>query len=266
MVSFLNSFVYPSDMVNDMVNTISVEDALKLDALFIDTRTPKEFEECHIPGAFNVAILSDEERHIVGYMYKQVEVWRNPVASFRVAPRVAMLPDDIVKFYNLSEHAVTYLWDFGDGNTSVEESPVYLYSELGTYDVTLDVWTENGCTDRFVMPDAVEVIGAGLIIFPNAFKPDMDGPNGGYYTMGEPEKNNIFHPYWEGVVEYELMIYNRWGEHVFTSTDVSIGWDGYIEGELAEEDVYIWKCSGTFTNGKSFQKVGNVTLLHHRKN
>ncbi|MEA3431051.1 MAG: tRNA 2-selenouridine(34) synthase MnmH, partial [Nanoarchaeota archaeon] len=55
------------------MDKITVSEALKLEnVVFVDTRTPKEFEECHIPGAFNVPILSDEERHIVGYMYKQV--------------------------------------------------------------------------------------------------------------------------------------------------------------------------------------------------
>ena len=234
---------------------------------FDDGKTSTDFEPSHTfdeYGIYNVKLTVTGDGG-VDYMYRQVEVYRNPVAKFKVAPTVVMLPDDIVKFYNLSQHAVTYLWDFGDGNTSTEESPVYLYTELGTYDVSLDVWTENGCTDRFVIPDAVEVIGEAVLMFPNAFKPDLTGPNGGYYVMGDPELNNIFHPYWAGVVDYKLMIYNRWGEHVFTSEDVSIGWDGYIDGELAEEDVYIWKCDATFTNGRSDHQVGDVTLLHHDK-
>jgi tRNA 2-selenouridine synthase len=55
-----------------MVTKITVEEALKLDAIFIDTRTPKEYEEDHLPNAINVPIFSNEERAIIGKIYKQV--------------------------------------------------------------------------------------------------------------------------------------------------------------------------------------------------
>lgn len=55
-----------------MVNKITVQAAFKLkDALFIDARTPKEYEEDHLLGAVNVPLLSDEERHEIGLIYKQ---------------------------------------------------------------------------------------------------------------------------------------------------------------------------------------------------
>ncbi len=71
----------------------------------------------------------------------------------------------------------------------------------------------------------------------------------------------MFHPFHYGVVEYKLMIFTRWGEQIFTSRDVNIGWDGYVNGQLCDQGVYIWRCIGKFTNGKSFDKRGNVTLL-----
>jgi tRNA 2-selenouridine synthase len=56
-----------------MPTTITIENALKLpNTLFIDTRTPNEFQEDHIPGAINLPILSNDERAIVGTIYKQV--------------------------------------------------------------------------------------------------------------------------------------------------------------------------------------------------
>ena len=55
-----------------MVHKITVEEAFKLDnTLFIDARTPKEFSEDHILGAVNVPLLSNEERHEIGIIYKQ---------------------------------------------------------------------------------------------------------------------------------------------------------------------------------------------------
>jgi hypothetical protein len=57
------------------------------------------------------------------------------------------------------------------------------------------------------------------------------------------------------------MIFSRWGEQLFTSTDVNIGWDGYVKGKLAQQGVYMWRAIGKFTNGKTFDMKGNVTLL-----
>jgi gliding motility-associated-like protein len=73
--------------------------------------------------------------------------------------------------------------------------------------------------------------------------------------------NEVFHPVHYGVVEYKLMVFNRWGEQVFQSNDVKVGWDGYYKGKICDQGVYIWRAIGKFTNGRIFDKKGNVTLL-----
>ncbi|MEN8229059.1 MAG: PKD domain-containing protein [Bacteroidota bacterium] len=234
---------------------------------FGDGTTSTEFEPEHTfneYGIYNVKLTVTGEGG-QEYAYRQVEVYRMPLVDFTVSPELVMLPDDEVRLFNLSKYGDTYLWDFGDGNTSSMENPRHLYGTIGVYDISLDVWTEEGCTDRVVRPAAITVEGEGIIIFPNAFKPDLDGPNGGYFSLSEPEKNNIFHPYWEGVIEYNLEIYTRWGEKLFYSNDVNKGWDGYNKGTLSAQGVYVWKSWGIFINGEFFQKTGDVTLLYHRK-
>jgi PKD repeat protein len=234
---------------------------------FDDGTTSTEFEPLHTfthYGVYNVKLT------VTGsggrdYAYRQVEVYRKPVVSFRVAPDLVMLPDDEIQLYNMSEYGVQYLWDFGDGNISDEVNPRYLYSTLGTFDISLQVWTEHGCTDQLVKPGAVTVQGKGWIKFPNAFKPDMSGPNGGAYSLSGPEMDYVFHPFWEGVETYHLQIFNRWGVLIYTSYDVMIGWDGYYNGTLSQQGVYVYKCTGTFSNGKPFELVGDVTLLLHRR-
>ncbi len=231
---------------------------------FDDGTTSTEFEPEHTfpeHGIYNVKLSVTGEGGI-DYAYHQVEVYRNPFVDFLVSPQLVMLPDQEIQLFNLSEYGETYLWNFGDGSTSTDMNPRHLYSKIGTFHISLDVWTEHGCTDRLVIPSAVTVLGKGLIIFPNAFKPDMSGPNGGYYDIREIDKNNIFHPYWEGVEEYFLEIYNKWGELLYTSDDVMKGWDGYYREKLSKEDVYVWKCWGIFSNGRNFLMAGDVTLLH----
>ncbi len=151
-----------------------------------------------------------------------------PLVDFRVSHDVVMLPDDHVWLYNLSKYGSSYLWDFGDGHISTEENPSHLYDRY-LYDISLDVWTEYGCTDRILKPEIVTVKGEGSIIFPNAFKPLLDGGNGGYYNLNDRETNKIFHPLWKGVDIYHLEIFTQWAERIFTNDDVNIGWGWLLE-------------------------------------
>ena len=246
-VRFTNSSVYGKSYVWD----------------FDDGTTSSEFEPVHTfenYGYYNIKLTVNGEGGS-DYAYQQLEVYRLPVVNFRIAPELVMLPDQEMKCYNMSQYGETWLWDFHDGTTSAEKNPFHLYSRIGQYDISLDVWTEHGCTARLEKPNAVWVKGEGLIIFPNAFRPDKTGPNGGYYNLDDREKNNIFHPYWEGVEDYILYIYNRWGELLYTSHDVNIGWDGYMNGKLIHQGVFVYKAMGTFINGEPFTRVGDVTLL-----
>ena len=233
---------------------------------FDDGTTSTEFEPVHTfdeYGFYNVKLT------VTGpggteYAYHQLEVYRLPEANFRVSHPLVMMPDEIWMF-NLSRHGASYLWDFGDGEISDEESPSHQYTSTGIYDISLEVWSEHGCYDSIVKPAVVEVAAEGRIVFPNAFKPDMSGPGGGWYSLDAPETNKIFHPLWEGVDNYHLEIYNGWGERLFSSEDVNIGWDGYHRGELCDQDVYLWKSWGTFINGEVFDLVGDVTLIWHQR-
>ena len=92
----------------------------------------------------------------------------------------------------------------------------------------------------------------GKVYFPNVFSP-----------LAEMPENRIFKPaILDYVEDYHLMIFNRWGELIFESFDQELGWDGFVNGKVAKEDVYIWKVEGKYENGQSFVEKGDVTLLH----
>lgn len=99
------------------MNRISIKDSLALGSkIFIDTRTPKEFEECHIPGAFNVPILSNEERHIVGYRYKQVSKEEAVDEGYAIFEKKKKnIIDEIrrLKKINNADTVVVYCWRGG---------------------------------------------------------------------------------------------------------------------------------------------------------
>ena len=184
-----------------------------------------------------------------------------PIPGFEIAPDFVMLPDQKVQFYNTSYGGVSYFWDFGDGGSSTERSPSYLYSSenLDGYPVKLVVTTIHGCVDSLTHPTRVTVSGEGSIEFPNAFLP-TDSKSDGYYST---TSNDVFYPVHFGVRTYELWIFNRWGEQIYYSDDVMVGWNGRYgnNGKTLEQDVYFWKSKGEFNNGVPFKLAGDVTLI-----
>lgn len=189
-----------------------------------------------------------------------VHVFPQPTAYFSVSPTVVFIPDQPVLCFNMSQEATTYQWSFGDGTGSNEQNPVHYYQQEGEYTISLFVSTQYHCTDSFSIPRAVVAKAAGQIEFPSAFSPNPFGPSGGEYNPADLN-NDIFHPVHVGIDEYQFSIYNRWGELIFESKDVNVGWDGYYRNQICKQDVYVWKVKGKFINGASFMKAGDVTLI-----
>ena len=191
-----------------------------------------------------------------------VEAYELPNASFVINPNPAIiyLPDKPIYCVNLSTNAVSYSWDFGDGNTSVEDNPAHIYTAVGNYDIELIARSQYGCLDTIVKDAAVIVEEGGEILFPNAFTPNPSGPGDGMYDPNS-FNNDIFHPYWDGVDTYLLRVFNRWGELIFETDDINQGWDGYYREEMVQQDVYVWKANVLFENGEQKTYAGDVTLL-----
>lgn len=229
---------------------------------FGDGSTSTAFEPVHTfeePGYYNVKLIVTGDGGESQY-FDVFQVFENPTADFLVKPPEVMLPEARVHVHNLSEGASTFIWDMGDGTVLNGKDIVHSYNDIGEYRISLTAITDNGCVDSTSKFPAVWVTGAGQIRFPNAFSPSKIGPTGGYYDEVD-FSNEVFHPVHNGVVEYRLMIFNRWGEQVFQSNDIRQGWDGYRNGKLLPQDVYIWRAVGRFADGKMFDKRGNVSLL-----
>ncbi|MEO6304441.1 MAG: PKD domain-containing protein, partial [Bacteroidia bacterium] len=168
----------------------------------------------------------------------------------------ANIPNDPIQFTNQSTGANTYYWNFGDGGFSTLQNPLHNYLAVGFYNVTLIAINQFNCKDT--ADKDIKVISD--IQFPNVFTPNPNGPNGGSYNPADLS-NDVFFPYTSGVSEYQLRIFNRWGELIFESRDINIGWDGYFNGKLCQQDTYVWKASVKFFDDRKFNKTGNLTLL-----
>lgn len=99
--------------------------------------------------------------------------------------------------------------------------------------------------------DSVFVMVTPSVFIPNSFSPNGDGIN------------EVFYPYVRNLQEMELMIFNRWGEIIFTSNEFDKGWDGTHKNIKCKTDVYVWKLKyiSLHEPGVTREKRGHVTLL-----
>lgn len=190
-----------------------------------------------------------------------IKVYPEPNALFEVFPNVVTIPGEAVSFGNKSMGANSYFWDFGDGQSSNEMHPKHNYRIAGEYSIKLDAKNEFGCTNSYVQHNAVTAQEGGEITFPNAFTPNTSGPSDGRYDRTDTN-NYIFHPViQEGIEEYQLKIFSRWGQLLFESDDLKVGWNGYYKNQLCTQGVYIWKATCKFSTGQLKVLTGDVTLI-----
>ena len=158
--------------------------------------------------------------------------------------------NDPVSFFDLSVgEVIDWHWDFGDGWDSNEIDPIHTYDAPGKYTVKLVVTDRTGCQTEKIKN--LEITEGYRVIIPNAFTPNGDG------------NNDFFRPRMLGLVKSQLIIYNTWGEVIFSTDDIETkGWDGTIRGRKAENGNYVYKIIGLSFNGLKVEKEGIFALIN----
>lgn len=91
------------------------------------------------------------------------------------------------------------------------------------------------------------------IYFPSAFSPNGDGINDAFYPFTTAEDNEV---------DYQLRIFNRWGEQVFYSRSLREAWDGTLKGKACPPGVYVYRCvASSKKDGRDLSKKGTVALI-----
>ncbi len=189
-----------------------------------------------------------------------VIVHPTPSSDFKADPLRADMRNPVIDFTDQSTGAISYTWQFGDGDTSKTRNPSHTYGDTGSYVVTLTSISDQGCesqSQREIIIDAYYFMSV-----PNAFTPSTSNGNGDW--RNDPAGNKIFYPYTtnpEAVVEYEMLIFNRWGELIFESKNIFTGWNGFYRDRESPQEVYVYKIKVRWENGQTFEKTGDVTLF-----
>ncbi len=209
------------------------------------------------PGCYDVTFTGQttDGCPVTGVFASAVCVYDNPTANFTYSPQLPTELDNTVQFTSLSYGANSFDWTFGNNyGTSTEENPNHTFHGVDpdeTVNVCLFVVSEHGCADSICRP--IKFYGDFLVWVPNTFTPDGD------------EFNNQFKPIFSKdrmIEDYNLMIFNRWGELIFESHDPEFGWDGTYHEEFVQDGVYTWTIDvKDGLKNKSQKYIGHVNKL-----
>lgn len=173
------------------------------------------------------------------------------IADFIATPQPTTISNTDITFLNQSTNAATYVWDIAGLESYTTENAAYSFLAIPeTYNVCLAVADSNNCVDT-VCQDII--IQDELILYaPNAFTPNGDGINDYWF----PVVNGF------DATEFELLIFDRWGELIFEASDPNTQWDGTYMGMEAPVDVYVWYIKVKPDNNNGPEEFrGHVTLI-----
>jgi len=141
-----------------------------------------------------------------------------------------------------------YLWNNGATDSVISEMPM----TTTLYCVTVS--NPKGCTDTSCVTVRVEspCDTAGAFFFPNAFSPNNDGEN---------DALKVYYNEMNCIATLHLIIYDRWGEMVFETTDKNFSWDGAYPNKPLNTQVLAYHLTVGFTDGKAINRKGNISLV-----
>lgn len=161
--------------------------------------------------------------------------------------------DRVQTFYVDPNLQSTYEWSVtGAQVLNIDRNRITVLIPIveSSFSISVTEINSNGCKgeDRKIL---VEITNCQdeVIWIPSAFTPNGDNRNDVFRVMGNVSKR-----------EFSLLIYNRFGELIFESTQVKLGWDGTYKGELVQDDVYTYRVF-CYINSRPFLKYGSVTLI-----
>lgn len=166
----------------------------------------------------------------------------------------ALCADSLLLLRAVSEASLTnWRWEV-NGMAAGADSTLALRLPAGLQLIGLSADADRGCTyqsvrELFITPGCQEDYRCALG-FPTAFSPNGDGINDRFGPLN-------FCP----LVDYELIVFNRWGARVFFSNDLTISWDGTAGGDDLPVGMYVWIARYQTLGGDSEKETGSVTLL-----
>jgi len=207
------------------------------------------------PGSYSISLTITDSNGCsnTDSLLNYITVYPDPAAAFITNPSVLAPMNSIVQFFDKSIGADSLNWLFGDfsNSTSSLRNPSFSYNDTGAFTITLIAINEYGCKDTAY--GSIDINPESNVFVPNTFTPNNDGVN------------DLFSPIATGIVatDYELLIFDRWGNLIFETNDPSQGWNGKVNGgkDVAQQDTYVWKLRCINLLGERKRLLGHVNLV-----
>ena len=208
------------------------------------------------PGTYSIEVTTTSDKNCVSHdsILNMITVYNHPVADFTYLPDPVNILSPTIQFTDASTAPDSYIknvfWQtFGDGSdsTSIIDNPVHIYQDTGTFCVNLIVTNGFGCKDT--TQQCVVIKPYFTLYVPNAFSPNGDGINDTFLPVGDY------------VETFDMTIYDRWGNEIYSSGDITKGWNGAKGSAAAKEDVYVYMINATDALRKTHSYKGTVTLI-----
>jgi gliding motility-associated-like protein len=211
-------------------------------------------EQITTPGPHWVKVQMTDYKGCTNTVTNTVLGYPKPVADFNFSTDTPTELENKVTFYDNSSGAKIsqYYWDFESNgqHTSKAYNPTYAFTTTGYYFTMLKVTSDHGCVDSVFKKLLVDEDVTFYI--PNSFTPNNDG------------LNDIFTPKGVGIKKYHMDIYDRWGELIYSTSDIMQGWDGRHRkgGNILPEAVYVYQISVVQKEGGKVKNfTGHVSLI-----
>jgi gliding motility-associated-like protein len=179
-----------------------------------------------------------------------INVYPKPKADFHFGPGEPT-ENTPVQFEDASLGPNLYKWEWHfEGATApvFTKNPEFTYLKPGSYPVAMIVENKWGCKDTIIK--GVTVAEDFYLYIPNAFTPNGDN------------NNDVFQPKGIGIAKFKMEIFDRWGERIFTSEELSTPWDGSVKGKaVVKEEVFVYKISVVNGKGTTREFTGHVSIL-----
>ena len=223
---------------------------------FGDGTTSGEVSPTHIytePGVYDVSlqVTSPIGCFIEDSWSNWIVARQSPIADFVYSPEEVISFDPVVDFTDLSFEPSFWYWDFDGDGFSTLQNPTFEFPDTGQQVITLIVTHESGCMDTLVQ--FLDVVPKVTYFMPNAFTPNSDGVNDFFFGNGITE----------GMENFQLTIWNRWGEKVFQTNNPKEGWNGRKNntGKDSPNGVYVYIVNYTNPRKQNFELKGYATLV-----
>jgi len=207
----------------------------------------------------------------VNYSYTQAGCWFDTTLTVQVYPRPSLTPvvdgrigasseyheicigDSITDMYDAVSPSSGYNEWYTFGDTTISQQINITWDQEGIFNFDVVRW-DNGCVSNPVTFTVIlELCPDDLIYIPNTFTPDGDEHN----QVFRPIFTSGFDPY-----QFNMKIYNRWGEVVWETNNANSTWDGTYNNSICPDGTYTWTARFGMTDTDEVKEIkGYITII-----